>query len=147
MSYKIISLCDIPEMKEKMAHWFSEKWGIPYEIYIESMEECLSGKAVPQWYVTLEDNRIIGGIGVIENDFHDRPDLSPNLCALYVEPDKRCEGIAGALLDFAVKDMKGKGISPLYLVTDHTLFYERYGWQFFCNVNSSDGISRLYIFR
>jgi predicted acetyltransferase len=33
-----------------------------------------------------------------------------------------------------VKDMKSKGITPLYLVTDHTGFYERYGWEFLCMV-------------
>ncbi len=146
MEYNIISLYKNPEMKEEMAGWFSSKWGIPYEIYIESMDECLSGKSVPQWYVAVEGSRIVGGIGVIENDFHDRPDLSPNLCALYVEPDARGRGIAGALLDFAASDMRKKGIAPLYLVTDHTSFYERYGWRFFCNVGSDDGISRLYIY-
>ena len=38
---------------------------------------------------------------------------------------------AGSLLDIVVKDMKSKGIAPLYLITDHTTFYERYGWDFF----------------
>ena len=33
----------------------------------------------------------------------------------------------------AVSDMKAKGISPLYLVTDHTGFYERYGWEFYAD--------------
>ena len=45
--------------------------------------------------------------------------------------------------------MKAKGISPLYLVTDHTGFYERYGWEFFCTVHcdGEDGQSRMYIHR
>ena len=44
-------------------------------------------------------------------------------------------------------DMKEKGISPLYLVTDHTGFYERYGWEFLCMVQG-DGepeMTRMYI--
>ena len=106
MKYEIITLSACPEMKETMARWFHEKWGIPEEAYLESMAECLAGEsAVPEWYVALGGGRIIGGLGVIENDFHDRPDLAPNVCAVFVEPDCRGKGIAGALLDHVCKDM------------------------------------------
>ena len=148
MSYEIIRLIDKPEIKEQAAQWFHEKWNIPLEAYIESMEECLSKRQpVPQWYVAMEDNRIIGGLGVIENDFHNRKDLTPNVCAVYTEKEKRCTEIAGALLNEVCTDMKEKGIDVLYLLTSHTSFYERYGWEFFCMVQG-DGepdMSRMYI--
>ena len=150
MKYQIVRLIDKPEMKEQMALWFSEKWSVPLQAYLESMDEALSGKTpVPQWYVAMEGSRIIGGLGVIENDFHNRKDLTPNVCAVYTEPDKRCQGIAGALLRFVCDDMKAKGIDTLYLVTDHTAFYERYGWEFLCMVQG-DGeseLSRMYVHR
>lgn len=96
MEYEIIRLTDKPQLKETAAQWFHEKWGIPLEAYTESMTECLTRKhAVPQWYMAMEDQRIIGGLGVIENDFHNRKDLSPNVCAVYTEEDKRCNGVAG----------------------------------------------------
>jgi hypothetical protein len=59
----------------------------------------------------------------------------------------RCQGISGKLLNLVVDDMKSKGITPLYLFTDHTGFYERYGWEFFC-MAQGDGEpepTRLYI--
>lgn len=150
MDYEIIRLIDKPEMKEQMAQWFHEKWKIPLEAYSQSMEDCLNKKiSIPQWYVAIENNRIIGGLGVIENDFHARKDLTPNVCAVYTESDKRCNGIAGALLNYVCADMKEKGIDNLYLITDHTSFYERYGWEFFCMVQG-DGepdLSRMYIHR
>ncbi len=150
MKYQIIRLIDNPEMKEQMANWFHEKWRVPLNAYLESMNDCLTGKMrVPQWYVAVEDSRIIGGLGVIENDFHDRKDLTPNVCAVYTEVDKRCKGVAGALLSYVCDDMKSKGIETLYLVTDHTSFYERYGWEFLCMVQG-DGEpdkSRMYIHR
>lgn len=150
MKYGIIRLTDKPEIKEQAAQWFHEKWGIPLEEYAESMDECLSeNKPIPQWYVAMEQNRIIGGLGVIENDFHDRKDLAPNVCAVYTEKDRRCEGVAGALLDYVCADMKEKGIDTLYLITDHTSFYERYGWEFLCMVQG-DGepeMTRMYIHR
>lgn len=150
MDYQIIRLTDRPEIRDTAVQWFHEKWGIPVEAYRESMDECLRERgAVPQWYMAVKDGRIIGGLGVIENDFHDRKDLSPNVCAVYVEENQRCQGIAGALLRYVCADMKEKGIDTLYLLTDHTSFYERYGWEFFC-MAQGDGESeksRMYIHR
>ena len=97
----------------------------------------------------MEEERIVGGIGVIENDFHDRKDLRPNVCAVYVEEDYRCRGIAGELLSFVCEDMKKYGIDTLYLITDHTSFYERYGWEFLCMVQGEGepDMTRMYIHR
>ncbi len=150
--YEIVSLRDRPEWKERAARWFHEKWGIPLKAYEESMEECLEGnRAVPQWYlaVAVKSQDIAGGLGVIDNDFHDRKDLTPNVCAVYVEQAWRCQGIAGALLDYVCRDMREREIHTLYLLTDHTSFYERYGWEFLCMV-SGDGEeepSRMYVHR
>lgn len=70
MNDNIVRLVDCPEMKERAAKWFHEKWQIPEEAYLESMEECLQGEnAVPQWYLVMEE-------------------------------DKRCQGIAGRMLDY-----------------------------------------------
>ena len=78
--HTIIRLTDRPEYKESMAQWFHEKWGIPKQAYLDSMDACLKGEsAVPQWYAVVEDGRIIGGLGVIENDFHDRKDFAQRL--------------------------------------------------------------------
>ena len=148
MNTYIAKLRERPELKARMADWFHEKWGIPLEAYLESMDACLAGEGpVPQWYVMLEGERVIAGLGVIENDFHDRKDLTPNVCAVYTEEDRRCRGVAGALLGYVCADMAERGINTLYLVTDHTSFYERYGWKFFCMVQG-DGEpepSRMYI--
>lgn len=148
MDFEIVRLTEQPERKERAAQWFHEKWGIPLQAYIESMDDCLHGEgAVPQWYLALEGDRIVGGLGVIENDFHERKDLTPNVCAVYTEADKRCNGIAGALLHAACADMQEKGIATLYLLTDHTSFYERYGWRFLCMVQGEgeEAPSRMYI--
>ncbi len=148
MNYEIVRLTDKPEIKEQAAQWFHTKWGIPLKEYMKSMDECLKGQAsVPQWYVAMENDKIIGGLGVIENDFHNRKDLAPNVCAVYTEEHKRNNGIAGALLNYVCTDMKKKGIDTLYLITDHTSFYERYGWKFLCMVQG-DGepeMTRMYI--
>lgn len=148
-SYSYITLRQQPELMDRAAQWFHSKWGVPTEAYLECMNAYLHGETEYGWYLCLDGERIVGGMGVIENDFHDRKDLSPNVCAVYTEETHRCRGIAGHLLNMVVADMKSRDISPVYLVTDHTGFYERYGWEFLCMVQG-DGeseMTRMYIHR
>lgn len=147
-NYEIIKIQEHSEMLTEAAQWFHQKWNIPETAYIESMRECLQKKsAVPQWYVVLDKDKIIAGIGVIKNDFHNRNDLTPNVCAVYVEDTYRNQGIAGRMLHFVCKEFHKKGIDTLYLLTDHTSFYERYGWKFLCMVlgDGEEAMSRMYV--
>ena len=147
LQYK--TLREIPGRKDDAAQWFHEKWGVPKEAYLECMDAYLNGETEYGWYVCLDGDTIVGGVGVIENDFHDRKDLTPNVCAVYTEESYRGRGIAGRLLDLVVEDQRAHGISPVYLVTDHTGFYERYGWEFHCMAQGDDEpeMTRLYIHR
>lgn len=150
MGWEILNLRERRSLGEleQAAAWFHEKWSVPLAAYRESIAECIEGQGpVPQWYVAVDGGVIIGGLGVIENDFHDRRDLTPNVCAVYVEEAYRCQGIAGALLEHACADMAGQGVDTLYLLTDHTSFYERYGWEFVCMAQGEGETepSRMYI--
>ena len=144
---EIISVCENPELFEATAQWQSSKWKVPKQAYLDSMEE---GKqttdGVPAWYIIKnEDDAIIAGVGVIENDFHKSKELRPNVCALFVEPDYRKQGLAGLLLQHVCEQLAEKGITTAYLCTDHTEFYERYGWEFHCMVEEDGGgTCRLY---
>lgn len=145
--YRFITLREQPDLKDTAAGWFSGKWNVPLAAYTECMDEFLSGKTEYGWYICLCKGIIVGGLGIIENDFHENKDLTPNVCAVYTEPEHRGRGIAGKLLDMAVDDMKSKGFSALYLVTDHTGLYERYGWEFLCMVKCAGGeMSRMYVY-
>ena len=147
--YNYITLREKPELEDIAADWFHSKWHVPKEAYLECMDAYLNKETEYGWYLCLDGDKIIGGLGVIENDFHDRKDLTPNVCAVYTEEAYRCRGIAGHLLNMVVDEMRSKNITPLYLVTDHTGFYERYGWEFLCMVQG-DGepdLTRMYIHR
>ena len=149
MALKYITLREQPQLKDSAATWFNSKWGVPKEAYLECMDAYLEDKTEYGWYLCLDGDYIVGGLGVIENDFHDRKDLAPNVCAVWTEENYRGQGIAGELLSFVVHDTKAHGISPIYLSTNHTDFYERYGWEFFCFANSDgeEEKTRIYIHR
>ena len=147
--YRYITLREDASLKNTAALWFHSKWHVPAEAYLACMDAYLEGETEYGWYLCLDGEKIVAGLGVIENDFHDRKDLTPNVCAVYTEKEYRCKGIAGNLLNMAVDDCREKGIFPLYLVTNHAGFYERYGWEFLCMVQGDDEpqLSRMYIHR
>ena len=147
--YRYITLSEQPERMDAAADWFSSKWRVPKAAYLACMSAYCSRETEYGWYLCLDGEQIIGGLGVIENDFHDRKDLTPNVCAVFTEEAYRRQGIAGRLLNMAVEELRAKGVSPVYLFTDHTGFYERYGWEFFCMAqgDGEDRPSRMYIHR
>jgi GNAT superfamily N-acetyltransferase len=143
----IINLKTRPELIETAAAWFHSKWKVPKQAYLDSMTSSThTSVGVPQWYVIINGkNEIIAGLGVIENDFHKRPDLTPNLCALFVEDGYRRRGIAKVLLDNACEQLLQSGINTAYLITTHTDFYEHCGWIFYGMIEEDDGnMIRMY---
>lgn len=143
----MLLLREHPELKDRAVKWYSSKWGIPPSAYEESISDCIEHPdGIPQWYLMVDDGgRIIAGCGAIANDFHKRKDLSPNVCAVYVEPDMRKRGLARIMLDAVCADLALLGVRDAYLTTDHTEFYERCGWNFYCMVEEEGGgTARLY---
>lgn len=145
-NFRIVLLRADNTRNERAAAWFHDKWGVPVEAYLESMEDCQRIQdGVPQWYVVMDGDAIIAGMGVIENDFHERKDLAPNVCAVYVEEAYRGQGLARDLLRYVCEDMAALGYPQLYLLTSHTEFYEKCGWEFFCHVKEDCGSpARMY---
>ncbi len=71
----------------------------------------------------LDGTGVIGGLGVIANNFHRRTDLTPNICAVYVEPRARGRGVARALIDRACAELSAAGWECVCLITGHDCFY------------------------
>ena len=126
VTYNWIKLREHPELVKQSANWFSSKWGVPAVVYEESIRTGIASKeSIPQWYVVLDEKEtIVGGAGVIE---------------------KRKQGIAKRILAEIRKEMHQLGYEKLYLITDHTTFYERYEWTFLTMVKEESGTTaRLY---
>lgn len=143
---RLVEVAQEPQRLEEAARWFQDKWHVPLDAYLESMNDSLTAKTcVPRWYLVLDGERIVAGGGIIENDFHERKDLKPNFCALYVEPEYRNQGLARWLLDRGRSDAGKSGLRRLYLITDHEDFYEKCGWRLSTMVQCDSGeVSRLY---
>ena len=146
-AFTVLSLREQPQLLKVAAQWFHSKWQIPCQAYEDSMQECSTGTAfIPQWYVILDSSgTIIAGAGLIANDFHERKELTPNVSALYVENAWRGNGYARTLLDHIRREAGSEGLSRLYLITDHTVFYEVCGWEYLFLIREDSGDSiRMY---
>ena len=114
-------------------------------------EDCISHAVnasfcLPEWFVAFEGDVPVGCAGIITNDFISRMDLMPWLCALYVNEDKRKCGIAGKLIEKVREYAKANGFLRIYLATDHTSFYERYGGKYIGEVvHPWKETSRIYM--
>ena len=132
MQYKIISVRSNPEYAARAIDWFSSRWGIDRREYEKSINDCISSNdRLPRWYLAIgENDEIIGGCGLILNDFVDRTDLFPYLCALFVEKEARGHALGSKLLEYARTEAGRLGFDNLYLCTDHTSYYEKYGCRY-----------------
>ena len=129
---KLISLRQHPDFLERAIAYFQEKWpSVMPEIYDDSLRHSIDARNhLPQWYLLMDKNKIVGCAGLITNDFISRGDLYPWLCALFVDEEYRGQRLSTLLIDRAKADTKAFGYSHLYLSTEHIGLYEKIGFQF-----------------
>ena len=136
----MVSLAARPDLGDRAARWFSAHWGVPEAEYRASIQASLAqGPGVPQWYVTLSPaGEIVAGGGAHPQDFHDRPDLTPQplrpLCGGGLAGPGPGPGPAGP----GPAGGRGRRHPRLYLVTDHTAFYEKCGWTYLTQARDTE---------
>ncbi|WP_124067324.1 GNAT family N-acetyltransferase [Clostridium sp. E02] len=129
----IISIREFPDYAQQAILYFQKHWANEDSkmVYEDCIMSCLhSGSPLPQWYLLFDEDKIIGGAGLITNDFISRMDLYPWLCALYIEKDYRGHSYGSFLMERIKTDARKFGYSNLYLCTDHIAFYERYDFKY-----------------
>lgn len=130
---KIISIKEQPEYKDTAIRYFQSKWASENSmmVYEDCITNCITTlNPLPQWYLLIDNERIIGCAGLITNDFISRMDLYPWVCALYIEKEHRGNAYGSILPNKAKEDAKVGGFSHLYLCTDHIGYYEKYGFKY-----------------
>lgn len=129
---KIVSVRENPALCDAVIAYFQEKWASEgsMKVYKDCIRSSLtSDSPLPEWYVMLDGDKMMGCAGLIANDFISRMDLWPWLCALYVEPAYRGHAYGSLLIERARADAAQKGYDRLYLCSDHVGYYEKYGFK------------------
>ena len=130
---KIINIKENPELQEIITNYFVEHWAsddskMVYVDCIEHAKDC--NDSLSNWYLLLDEDKVIGCAGLITNDFVSRMDLYPYLCALYIEEEYRGNNYGKLLINKIKEDTLKLGYDNLYLVTDHIGYYEHFDFEF-----------------
>ena len=130
---ELLNLRKSPEIKTELTSYLQDKWGTDEsnEVYRDCLEHALSPKlASPMWYALKDGDKIIGCAGLVTNDFISRMDLTPWLCALFIDEAYRGKKLSQLLIDQIKQDTKELGDQKLYLSTHHNGLYEKIGFEY-----------------
>jgi len=129
----MISVRQSPEFAQQAIRYFQQHWASPDTLmmYEDAITRCIgAANPLPQWYLLMDNHDILGCAGLITNDFISRGELYPWLCALYIEPAYRRQGLARRLIEHIAQHTKQLGFTQLHLCTDMDGFYEQAGFSF-----------------
>ncbi|ASM18086.1 N-acetyltransferase [Serratia marcescens] len=131
MTMDMISVRQAPELAPRAIAYFQRHWATAETLmmYEDAINRSLgAANPLPQWYLLMENDQILGCAGLITNDFISRGELYPWLCALYVEETQRGRGYGAKLIEHVAAETRRLGFPQLHLCTDLEGYYERSGF-------------------
>jgi GNAT superfamily N-acetyltransferase len=119
---------DTVAMRIWQAWWEAD--GTPLDYISSRLRENINARPIPFALVAHVGNAFLGTASVIASDLAERPQLTPWVAAVWVEPEARRRGVGAALVDRATQDCFALGVSRAYLCARPRLsrFYEGLGW-------------------
>jgi GNAT superfamily N-acetyltransferase len=134
LTFAISDLRQRPEFFDIVADRIWRAWwkeiGYPLDCITGRLNENLNAEPIPIALVAHNGAEFLGTASVIASDLEQRPQLTPWVAAVWVEPQARSRGVGRALVGRAARDCFALGIARAYLCARPALasFYERIGW-------------------
>ena len=109
--------------------WWQAR-GTPLPRIAGRVAENLGQGPIPSAFVAHDGDRFLGTASVIEADMMERPQYTPWIAAVWVEPEARGAGLGAALVQHAASAIFRNGWSRAYLsaAPHRRTFYEGLGW-------------------
>lgn len=134
MTLEIADLRHKPEFFDTVADRIWRAWwephGIPLAYISGRLQEGMAAQAVPFALVAYEGARFAGTASVIDSDLDERPQYTPWVAAVWVEPDFRSRQLGRRLVDRAVQGAFAAGHARVYLTArpQRRSYYDELGW-------------------
>ncbi len=91
------------------------------------------------------DGKIIGMTSILKTDYYPLPEIFPWISCVFVEKEYRGERISEKLIRHAEGYAKEQGFKKVYIPSEHTGLYEKYGYRYVKDiVNYGGGTDRRY---
>ena len=109
--------------------WWKHKGKTLQDVY-DGVLKAITEKPYCGGFVAIQDGLYLGSALIIESDLKERPNLTPWLAAVYVEPQHRKKGIGSELVKRATSVADNAGKATLYLCATqkNAAYYKRLGW-------------------
>lgn len=127
-------LRDRPQHGAQLARWIHQQF--PYEFRDQSLHdwqaELMAGQHDGAWQslLALDGERLLGSASLARDDLPSRPQLTPWLACVYVQPECRGQGLAERLITAICAHARDLGHTQLYLHShDRADYYACRGWQ------------------
>jgi GNAT superfamily N-acetyltransferase len=135
LPFTISDLRRRPEFLDTVADRIWKAWwresGQPLDYIAGRLaRENLNADPIPFALVAHDGPKFLGTSSVIVADLPERPQLTPWVAAVWVEPQARRRGVGAALVDRAALDCFTLGVASAYLCArrERAGFYQRLGW-------------------
>lgn len=131
----ISDLRDRPEFAEIIADRVWQAWWREQGVALSKIEAmvhvCMDGPDVPLSLVSHDGTDFYGCAHLIASDLDERPQYTPWVAAVWVEPKARKTGLGTKLVLVAVNLGFSRGFDTIYLCAEPHLapFYEKMGWR------------------
>jgi GNAT superfamily N-acetyltransferase len=148
-SFTISDLRQRPEFFDVVADRIWQAWwkadGHPLAAIATRLKENLDAAPIPFALVAHREAEFLGTASVIESDLAERPQYSPWVAAVWVDPAFRGSGVGAAVVARAANDCFALGFGRAYLCArpDRTSFYTGLGW---VAIEQGIGEKRLSVF-
>lgn len=149
---EFVNLKDKMEYVEEVSKLYWKQWGEEKGDTVEGViyrtKHCLEENDIPQTYIALYQNELVGIVSLWRNDLCARQDLYPWLAGLYVKESYRGMGIGTFLQSKAIEVCKQLGYPKLYLITNHDNYYEKNKWIFMEKAPLGNGkLAKIYEYK
>lgn len=134
MTFEISDLRQQPAFFDAVADRIWQAWwkpqGYPLDHITTGLAESMKGERIPFAIVAHDGGKFLGSTLGIKSDMDDRPQYSPWVAAVWVEPQHRLQQVGRSLVGHAAKTLFARGFARIHLCSAarRLNFYTRQGW-------------------
>ena len=144
--FEISNLNSFPEFKSCAADRIWNEWWRPHghllQVIADFFDELPEVPGIPFCLVAHDREKFVGTVLGLVSDLDERPELSPWVGALWVEPEFRRQGVAAALVKAALGEVfeAGHEVAFLCATAEKRVMYQNQGWQLIEEKVGEDGL-------